>query len=85
MGAVSHQKRHAELCEEIKRHNQFYYVLDRPEISDAEYDQLFRELINLEAKPASRSAARGKIRFRRTCCADVVFEKRKEYRRVSGV
>ena len=50
MGAASHQKRHAELCEEIKRHNHSYYVLDRPEISDAEYDQLFRELVNLEEK-----------------------------------
>ncbi|MBW2505361.1 MAG: NAD-dependent DNA ligase LigA [Deltaproteobacteria bacterium] len=50
MGAVSYRRRHAELCKEIKRHNHLYYVLDSPEVSDAEYDQLFRELLNLEAE-----------------------------------
>ena len=34
---------------EINRHNYFYYVLDNPEISDAEYDALMRELKQLEA------------------------------------
>ncbi len=33
---------------EITRHNHRYYVLDAPEISDAEYDALFRELKRLE-------------------------------------
>jgi len=33
---------------EIERHNYLYHVLDRPEISDAEYDRLFRRLIKLE-------------------------------------
>jgi DNA ligase (NAD+) len=37
-----------ELREEIRRHNYLYYVLDRPEISDAEYDRLYRELSELE-------------------------------------
>ena len=36
------------LREEINRHNYLYYVLDRPEITDAEYDRLFDELANLE-------------------------------------
>jgi DNA ligase (NAD+) len=36
------------LREELERHNYLYYVLDNPEISDAEYDQLMRELIKLE-------------------------------------
>ncbi|MEQ1675019.1 MAG: NAD-dependent DNA ligase LigA [Candidatus Nitrotoga sp.] len=35
---------------EIDKHNQHYYVLDAPLISDAEYDQLFRELQHLEAQ-----------------------------------
>ena len=35
---------------EIERHNQHYYVLDAPLISDVEYDQLFRELQHLEAQ-----------------------------------
>ncbi|TLM65809.1 MAG: NAD-dependent DNA ligase LigA [Deltaproteobacteria bacterium] len=42
-------QRHAFLCAEIDRHNRLYYELDAPEISDAEYDSLFRELLDLEA------------------------------------
>jgi DNA ligase (NAD+) len=32
----------------IRRHDYLYYIKDRPEISDAEYDRLFRELVELE-------------------------------------
>ena len=39
----------AQLRGEIERHNHAYYTLDNPAISDAEYDQLFRELQTLEA------------------------------------
>ncbi|UCG10020.1 MAG: NAD-dependent DNA ligase LigA [Dehalococcoidia bacterium] len=39
-----------KLRAEINRHNYLYYVLDSPEISDAEYDDLMRELKELEAK-----------------------------------
>jgi len=35
---------------EINRHNYRYYVLDSPEVSDAEYDKLIRELKQLEEK-----------------------------------
>lgn len=35
---------------EIEQHNHRYYVLDDPTISDAEYDQLFRNLQALEAQ-----------------------------------
>ena len=38
------------LREELERHNYLYYVLDAPEIPDAEYDKLFRELERLEAE-----------------------------------
>jgi DNA ligase (NAD+) len=37
-----------KLREEIRYHNYRYYVLDDPEISDKEYDQLMQELITLE-------------------------------------
>jgi len=36
------------LVEELSRHNRLYYTLDRPEISDAQYDLLLRELAELE-------------------------------------
>lgn len=36
------------LREEIRRHNYLYYVLDRPEIPDAEYDRLLQALADLE-------------------------------------
>ncbi len=40
----------ATLRQQIERANYAYYVLDAPEISDAEYDRLFRELQALEAE-----------------------------------
>lgn len=42
-------QRIAFLRNELHRHNHRYYVLDDPEISDAEYDRLMRELTELEA------------------------------------
>ena len=38
------------LVEELNRHNRLYHALDQPEISDAEYDALLRELQALEAQ-----------------------------------
>ena len=38
----------AELSRELRRHNLLYYALDRPEISDGQYDRLFHELKGLE-------------------------------------
>src|SRR6056297_905794 len=37
------------LRRELRRHNHLYYVEDNPEISDAAYDKMFRELQALEA------------------------------------
>lgn len=39
-----------KLRAELRRHEHLYYVLDQPEITDAEYDALMRELQELEAK-----------------------------------
>ncbi len=47
---IAAASRAAELREQIERHNHRYYVLDDPEIPDAEYDRLFRELQALEAE-----------------------------------
>ena len=38
------------LRDEIAQHNYNYYVLDRPTVSDAEYDALYRELQAIEAE-----------------------------------
>ena len=44
------KQRIEELREVINHHNYRYYVLDSPEISDAEYDELMKELKQLEAE-----------------------------------
>ena len=44
------EKRVSELHTLLEYHNRRYYQLDAPEISDAEYDELFRELVALEEK-----------------------------------
>ncbi len=49
--------RAAALREQLNRHNHRYYVLDDPEIPDAEYDRLLRELQALEEEhPVLRTA-----------------------------
>lgn len=44
------QKRIEELREAIEYHNHRYYVFDDPIVSDAEYDTLMRELVQLETE-----------------------------------
>ncbi len=56
MVAETIKKRVEKLREEIEYHNYRYYVLDKPEISDAQYDRLMRELEKLEEQyPELRS------------------------------
>ena len=66
-------KHAAELRKQLEHHEYQYYVLDAPEISDAEYDKLMRELQALEeahpelrtpgfADTAGRRAAARRIR-----------------------
>jgi DNA ligase (NAD+) len=43
-------KRLAQLREEIKEHDRRYYEEAAPTISDREYDRLYKELVDLEAK-----------------------------------
>ena len=46
--SATEKTRIAELRRQIEYHNYRYYVLDDPEIPDAEYDRLLRELQELE-------------------------------------
>ena len=46
--AVDPAVRVEELRELIRRHEHAYYVLDQPEVSDAEYDAIFKELRQIE-------------------------------------
>ncbi len=53
----SPSRRAEQLREQLEHHEYQYYVLDQPEISDAEFDSLMRELRNLEKDhPELRSA-----------------------------
>jgi DNA ligase (NAD+) len=42
------KQQYAELVKEVSYHNELYHKLDRPEISDYEYDQLFEKLVAFE-------------------------------------
>jgi DNA ligase (NAD+) len=44
------QERIAKLRTEIRHHDYLYYVRDQPAISDAAYDKLYHELVDLEEK-----------------------------------
>lgn len=46
--STADRDRHARLKAQIRHHDYLYYVKDQPEISDGEYDRLFRELAELE-------------------------------------
>lgn len=51
------RRRMSELAEEIREHQYRYYVQDKPTISDAEFDSLWRELEKLESNnPELRDA-----------------------------
>lgn len=49
LGSEAARARHAELVAVIERANRLYYEEAAPELTDAEYDALFRELVALEA------------------------------------
>ncbi len=52
------RRRHQQLAEQVEQHRERYYNLDAPTVSDAEYDALFAELLELEkAHPELVSAA----------------------------
>mgnify|MGYP001065179180 FL=1 len=56
-GPTGEERRRVQwLTAELERHNHLYHTLDRPEISDDQFDALFRELQDLETRwPELRS------------------------------
>lgn len=62
-----------ELKKKLNEYSYYYYVLDQPKVPDAEYDRLFRELQELEAKhpelitpdsPTQRVGAKPAVSFK---------------------
>ncbi|PWB75479.1 DNA ligase (NAD(+)) LigA, partial [candidate division GN15 bacterium] len=41
-------KEHEQLRKQIEHHSYLYYVLDKPEITDAEFDKLYDRLLQIE-------------------------------------
>ena len=48
----------ADLRKQIAYHNERYHTLDSPEIADADYDLLVRELLKLESRASRTGLAR---------------------------
>jgi DNA ligase (NAD+) len=48
MSENNFQTRHAELAQELRRHDKAYYVDAKPVVSDHDYDRLYHELLDLE-------------------------------------
>jgi DNA ligase (NAD+) len=48
MDKASGKKEIERLREEIRRHDHLYYVSAQPEISDTEYDRMYKQLVSLE-------------------------------------
>ena len=48
MTPIEAASRALALRQELQRHNHLYHVLDAPEVSDAQFDALLRELRELE-------------------------------------
>jgi len=42
------KKRHAELSKLLSKYSRQYYIFDDPSVTDAEYDALYKELLNIE-------------------------------------
>jgi DNA ligase (NAD+) len=57
MTPAAARKRIAALRAEIRRHNELYFREAKPEIADADYDAIKRELADLEAKHPEFAAA----------------------------
>ena len=51
------QQRYAKLLKEVNRHRYLYYVLDAPEIADTAYDELEKELFEIESRHPELIAA----------------------------
>lgn len=54
MNTMDVSSRMHQLIELINKHDALYYTLDKPEITDAEYDKLYDELVNLEKETGKK-------------------------------
>ncbi|MEJ7608092.1 MAG: NAD-dependent DNA ligase LigA, partial [Bryobacteraceae bacterium] len=52
---IAHKIEH--LRQTLQKHEYLYYVLDQPQIADAEYDGMLRELQSLEAEHPEHATA----------------------------
>lgn len=84
------RRRYEKLRAEIEYHNRRYYVLDDPEISDAQYDTLYRELEELEKRhpelagpdsPTRKTGGRALERFEKAEHAIPMLSLEKAYER----
>ncbi len=47
---VNERERYEEICRVVRRNNELYYAKAQPEISDAEYDRMYRLIQSIEAR-----------------------------------
>lgn len=47
--SIDHEQ-YTQLCQTLRHHNRLYHLLDRPEITDGDYDALMRDLLSAEAE-----------------------------------
>src|SRR4051812_31126371 len=44
------KSRHDDLAAQLRHHDYLYYVQSKPELSDRDYDRMYRELVDLETQ-----------------------------------
>src|SRR2546429_5189525 len=65
-----------DLRKTLRRHEYLYYVLDQPEVSDAEYDALMNRLRDLETRSEEHTS---ELQSRLHLVCRLLLEKKKTY------
>ena len=50
MNKIEISKKYKKKINDLKKHNKLYFELSSPQISDSQYDQIKKEIIDLEKK-----------------------------------